>query len=156
MGPLSNRPQLAKVSAYFDCAREEGLSVVAGGGRPDHPGFFVEPTIYADAKADSRLILEEIFGPVAVVIPFDDEAEAIRIANDTRFGLAAGVWTRDLGRAHRMIEAVRAGTVWVNTYRVGTHAIPFGGFKASGIGRETGIEALEAFTEVKSVWVNHG
>jgi aldehyde dehydrogenase (NAD+) len=156
MGPLSNRPQLAKVSSYFECARQEGLSVIAGGGRPDHPGFFVEPTIYADAKADSRLILEEVFGPVAVVIPFEDEAEAIRIANDTRFGLAAGVWTRDLARAHRMIEAVRAGTVWVNTYRVGTHAIPFGGFKASGIGRETGIEALEAFTEVKSVWVNHG
>ena len=156
MGPLSNRPQLAKVSAYFDCAREEGLSVVAGGGRPDHPGFFVQPTIYADAKPDSRLILEEVFGPVAVVIPFEDEAEAIHIANDTRFGLAAGVWTRDLARAHRMIEAVRAGTVWVNTYRVGSHAIPFGGFKASGIGRETGIEALEAFTEVKSVWVNHG
>ena len=103
---------------------------------------------------DSRLVLEEIFGPVGVVIPFQDEAEAIRIANDTRFGLAAGVWTRDLARAHRMIEAVRAGTVWVNTYRVGAHTIPFGGFKASGIGRETGIDALDAYTEVKSVWVN--
>jgi len=156
MGPLSNRPQLGKVTSYFDRAREEELAVIAGGGRPDHPGFFVEPTIYANARADSRLILEEIFGPVAVVIPFADEAEAIRIANDTRFGLAAGVWTRDLSRAHRMIEAVRAGTVWVNTYRVGSHTIPFGGFKASGIGRETGIEALDAFTEVKSVWVNHG
>jgi aldehyde dehydrogenase (NAD+) len=156
MGPLSSRAQLAKVSAYMACAREEGLRIVAGGDRPDHPGFFVQPTIYADAPMDSRLVLEEIFGPVAVVIPFEDEAEAIRIANDTRFGLAAGVWTRDLARAHRMIEAVRAGTIWVNTYRVGSHAIPFGGFKASGVGRENGIDALDAFTEVKSVWVNHG
>ena len=156
MGPLSSNAQLAKVTSYFDCARDEGLRVVAGGNRPDHGGFFVEPTIYADAAMDSRLVLEEIFGPVAVVIPFQDEAEAIRIANDTRFGLAAGVWTRDLARAHRMIEAVRAGTVWVNTYRVGAHTIPFGGFKASGIGRETGIDALDAYTEVKSVWVNIG
>jgi aldehyde dehydrogenase (NAD+) len=153
MGPLSSLAQLTKVTSYFDRAREEGLSVLAGGGRPDHHGFFVEPTIYADAKLDSRLLLDEIFGPVAVLVPFEDEAEAIRIANDTRFGLAAGVWTRDLARAHRMIAAVRAGTVWVNTYRIGSHAIPFGGFKASGIGRETGIDALDAYTEVKSVWL---
>jgi aldehyde dehydrogenase (NAD+) len=153
MGPLSSRAQLAKVTSYFDRAREEQLQVIAGGARPDHSGFFVEPTIYADAQPDSRLLLEEIFGPVAVLVPFEDEAEAIRIANDSRFGLAAGVWTRDLTLAHRMIAAVRAGTVWVNTYRVGSHAIPFGGFKASGIGRETGIDALDAYTEVKSVWL---
>jgi aldehyde dehydrogenase (NAD+) len=156
MGPLSSRAQLEKVTSYFDQAEKEKLQVVAGGRRPEHPGFFVEPTIYANAATDSRLVLEEIFGPVAVIIPFADEAEAIRIANDTKFGLAAGVWTRDLARAHRMIEAVRAGTIWVNTYRVGTHTIPFGGFKASGIGRETGIDALDGYTEVKSVWVHHG
>jgi len=153
MGPLSSRAQLAKVTSYLDRAREEDLRILAGGGRPDHPGFFVEPTLYADAAADSRILREEIFGPVAILVPFEDEADAIRTANDTRFGLAAGVWTRDLGRAHRMIEAVRAGTVWVNTYRVGSHALPFGGFKESGIGRETGIDALDAYTEVKSVWV---
>ncbi|MCK9541396.1 MAG: aldehyde dehydrogenase [Novosphingobium sp.] len=154
MGPLASRAQLAKVTGYFEVARREGLQVAAGGARPDRPGLFVEPTVYAAPPGASRLVREEIFGPVAVVIPFEDEDEAVRIANDTPYGLASGVWTRSLGRAHRMIERIKAGVVWVNTYRMGGHSMPFGGYKQSGIGREMGIDALEQYTEVKSVWIN--
>ncbi|MBS1891208.1 MAG: aldehyde dehydrogenase family protein, partial [Actinobacteria bacterium] len=119
-------------------------------------GFFVEPTVFGDVANGSRLAQEEIFGPVAALIPFDTEEDAVALANDTPFGLAAGVWTENLARAHRMSARLRAGTVWVNNYRVVQHAMPFGGFKASGQGRELGLEALNDFTEVKSVWIDTG
>lgn len=154
MGPLASAAQLDKVTSYFDIAAGEGLSRVTGAERPDRTGLFVKPTIYADPPLTSRLVREEIFGPVVVVIPFDTEEDAVQIANDTQYGLASGVWTRNLALAHRMIERIRAGVVWVNTYRMGGHTMPFGGMKASGIGREMGIDALDQYTEVKSVWIN--
>lgn len=154
IGPLSSRAQMAKVTSYFDIARGENLNLAAGGVRLDRQGLFVSPTVYADPPKASRLVREEIFGPVAMVMPFDDEEEAVALANDTIFGLASGVWTQNLSLAHRMIKKIRAGTVWVNTYRMGGHVIPFGGFKASGVGREMGLHALDQYTESKSVWIN--
>jgi aldehyde dehydrogenase (NAD+) len=113
----------------------------------------VEPTIFTDVSNDMRIAQEEVFGPVLAVIPFEDEAEATRIANDVNFGLAAGVWTRDIGRAIRMSENLEAGTVWVNTYRAVSYTSPFGGYKRSGIGRESGIESVREFLQTKSVWI---
>jgi aldehyde dehydrogenase (NAD+) len=113
----------------------------------------VEPTVFAGARNDMRLAQEEIFGPVLAAIPFDDEDDAIRIANETRYGLGSGVWTRDLQRAHRVAHAVKAGTVWVNCYRMIAYNVPFGGYKQSGIGRENGLEALDEYTQTKAVWI---
>jgi acyl-CoA reductase-like NAD-dependent aldehyde dehydrogenase len=156
LGPLASRAQLAKVLRYFELGESEGLSLLTGGARIDRPGFFVEPTVFGDVKNTCRLAREEIFGPVAALIRFDGEDEATAIANDTPFGLAAGVWTGNVQRAHRMISRLRAGTVWVNNYRMVSYSMPFGGFKQSGIGREMGIEALHEYTEVKSVWIDTG
>lgn len=122
----------------------------------DRTGFFVEPTVFGDVSNDSRLARTEVFGPVVVLMRFDDEDDAVRLANDTEYGLAAGVWTADVKRAHRMVSRVRAGTVWVNNYRVLGHTQPFGGFGSSGTGREMGIDALDAYTENKSVWLDTG
>lgn len=160
VGPLACRAQLGKVMEYIDIARAEGARLVAGGVRPQGPatgdGLFVRPTVFADVDNGSRLAQEEIFGPVVAVIRFDDEEDAARKANAVDFGLAGAVWTRDMARADRMVRRIRAGTVWVNTYRVVHHAVPFGGFKHSGIGRELGPHALDEYTETKAVWVDLG
>jgi aldehyde dehydrogenase (NAD+) len=156
LGPLASRAQLDKVLGYFDVGRKEGLELLAGGTRPDRRGFFVEPTVFGGVDNTSRVAREEIFGPVACLLRFGSEDEAVAVANDTQFGLAAGVWTESVGRAHRLVGRLRAGSVWVNNYRVLGHGLPFGGYKASGLGREMGIDALHAYTEVKSVWIDTG
>ena len=145
-----------KVLFYFAIAREEGLRCLSGGQRLARQGYFVPPTIYRDVPPESRIAREEIFGPVAALIRFDDEDEAVRIANGTRYGLAAGIWTADLGRAHRMLHRIRAGTIWVNNYRVFGHTLPFGGYAQSGMGKEMGAAALDSYTEMKSVWIDTG
>jgi aldehyde dehydrogenase (NAD+) len=156
LGPLASRAQLQKVQSYLTVAEEEGLSCVTGGRRLERQGYFIAPTVYRDVPPASRVAREEIFGPVAAMIRFGSEDEAVRIANDTRYGLAAGIWTENLRCAHRMLQRIRAGTVWVNNYRVLGHTMPFGGFGQSGIGREMGTAALDAYTEVKSVWIDTG
>jgi aldehyde dehydrogenase (NAD+) len=160
VGPIATRPQLAKVLDYIDIAQQEGARPVLGGGRAERPecgnGWFVEPTIFTGVDNSMRIAQEEVFGPVLAVIPFDDEDDAVRIANDSRFGLGAGVWTSDIGRAFRMSERIQSGTVWVNTYRAVSFMAPFGGVKDSGLGRENGAEAIEAYLETKTVWVNTG
>lgn len=154
MGPVANDPQYQKVLEYIDIAKAEGARVVYGGqGDPDLGGYFVQPTVLADVTNDMRIAREEVFGPILSVIRFRDEDEAVQIANDTRFGLAAAVWTQNVHRAHRVAHRLRAGTVWVNAYRVVSFATPFGGFKESGLGRENGTDSIREYTETKSVYV---
>jgi aldehyde dehydrogenase (NAD+) len=145
---------------YIEVGKQDGATLLCGGRHPQDPalatGLFIEPTIFGDVRNDMRIAREEVFGPILCLIPFQDEDEAVRIANDTRFGLAAGVWTNDVKRAHRMTRRLRAGTVWVNTYRRTNYATPFGGMKESGMGRENGLDAIYEFTETKSVWIDTG
>ena len=160
IGPVTTPAQFQKIIDYMAIAEGEGARCILGGG-PAQPsaeltgGQFVEPTIYTDVTPQMRIAREEVFGPVLSIIGFEDEAEAIAIGNDTIYGLAAGVWTRDIGRAMRMSKALKAGTVWVNTYRAISYMMPFGGMKHSGIGRESGIEAVRQYLETKSVWMSY-
>ncbi len=160
VGPVTTRPQYDKVLGYIDIAKAEGAELLMGGGAATRPecgkGWFVEPTVFAGVKNSMRIAQEEVFGPVLSIIKFHDEDEAVAIANDVRFGLGSGVWTGDIGRALRMSERIQAGTVWVNTYRAVSYMSPFGGYKDSGLGRESGIDAIHEYLQVKSTWINTG
>lgn len=156
IGPVTTPPQFQKVLDYIDIAIGEGATCVLGGkAARDMPGGqFVEPTIFTNVSNAMRIAQEEVFGPVLSVIPFDSEEDAVTIANDIQFGLAAGVWTQNMARAIRMSERLKVGTVWVNTYRAVSYTSPFGGVKRSGLGREGGLEAVKEFLDVKSVWLS--
>lgn len=155
IGPIATRPQFEKVMRYIDLGLSEGAKLALGGrARPEIGPQFVEPTILVDVRNDMRVAQEEIFGPVLCVIPFKDEDDAIVIGNDTRYGLAAGVWTQSLKRALRLSGELKAGTVYVNNYRATSFTSPFGGFKDSGIGRESGIDAVKEYLETKTVWLS--
>ena len=159
MGPQVSEEQLNRIKSYVTIAREEGATVLTGGEPPaleDHlqRGYFFQPTIFCEVKNQMRVAQEEIFGPVASVITFADEKDLIRQANETIYGLSAGIWTRDIARAHRFAKEVKAGVVWINTYNMFNAASPFGGYKQSGYGREMGKHAIELYTQVKSVWVD--
>ena len=158
VGPVTTPPQYKKVLDYIDIARGEGATCVLGGKPAEGPeiigGQFVEPTIFTGVRNDMRIAQEEVFGPVLGILRFGDEDEAIRIANDVPFGLAAGVWTQSIRRAIKFSKAIRAGTVWVNTYRAVSFLSPFGGYKRSGLGRENGLEAIRGYMQPKSVWIS--
>jgi (Z)-2-((N-methylformamido)methylene)-5-hydroxybutyrolactone dehydrogenase len=157
VGPVTNVPQLETVLNYIEIAKNEGAETALGGGRAERPecgdGWFVEPTIFTGVKNNMRIAQEEVFGPVLSVIPFKDDEEALAIGNDIIYGLASGVWTQNIGRAITMAEKLKAGIVWVNTYRAVSYLSPFGGYKRSGIGRESGQEMIKEYLQQKSVWI---
>jgi phenylacetaldehyde dehydrogenase len=151
MGPLVSEEQLRLVTGYLESGEAEGATALSGGGRFGDRGYFVEPTVLTNTRPDMKVVREEIFGPVLVAAPFGDLDEIAAVANDSEFGLGAGIWTKDIGKAHALAKKLRAGTVWINCYNVFDAALPFGGYKQSGWGREMGHEALNAYTEVKAV-----
>jgi aldehyde dehydrogenase (NAD+) len=154
LGPMTTKAQYDQVGRYYDVAKEEGATALVGGEMPKtEGGWYVAPTVYTNVTNDMRIAQEEVFGPVLVLIPFKDEDEAIAIANDTDYGLAAGLWTRDLSRAHRVASKIEAGQVYVNEYPSGGVETPFGGYKKSGYGREKGLEALHHYTQTKTTIV---
>ncbi|MFJ8268243.1 aldehyde dehydrogenase family protein [Peribacillus asahii] len=154
IGPLVSQEQLERVGKYIELGKQEGAEVVAGGVYGQGEGYFVEPTIFADVNDEMTIAKEEIFGPVVSAMPFEDLDDVIRRANNSEYGLAAGLWTQDVKKAHYVANQLKAGTVWVNCYNAFDAASPFGGYKQSGIGREMGSYALDNYTEVKSVWIN--
>ena len=151
MGPLVSDEQLQRVTGYLESGKADGATAVTGGGRFGDRGYFVEPTVLTNTTPDMKIVREEIFGPVVVASPFSDLDEIAAQANDTDYGLGAGIWTRDISKAHALAKKLRAGTVWINCYNVFDASLPFGGYKQSGWGREMGHEVLEAYTEVKAV-----
>ena len=158
MGTAANEPQFEKILSFIEAAKNDGATLATEGGRADGPGldkgFFIQPTIFADVRNDMKVASEEIFGPVLSILPFDDEDEAVQIANDTEYGLASGVWSQDINRCLRMMRAIRSGVVWVNTYRVAAPQAPFGGMKNSGFGRLRGQAGIEEFTQIKNVFID--
>jgi aldehyde dehydrogenase (NAD+) len=156
MGPIVSETQMQRVLNYVDVGRREGAELVAGGARVGEVGYFVAPTVFANVEHKMRISQEEIFGPVASVIRFKDEADALRIANGTSYSLAAGIWSADIGRVHHFVKRLRAGTVWANTFGPTDVRLPWGGARDSGFGREHGEAAIENFTEPKAVWINTG
>jgi acyl-CoA reductase-like NAD-dependent aldehyde dehydrogenase len=158
VGPVTTQPQYKKILGYIDIARGEGAKCVLGGGPAKRPecgdGWFVEPTIFSGVNNQMRIAREEVFGPVLSVIRFRDEEEAVAIANDTLYGLAAGMWTQSIKRALKVSERLQAGTVWVNTYRAVSYMSPFGGYKRSGLGRENGQDAIWEYLQTKSIWIS--
>jgi betaine-aldehyde dehydrogenase len=160
MGPLINKAQHDKVTGYIEIGRQEGATLLCGGGIPKLQGFegghFIEPTIFTDVEDGMRIAKEEIFGPVMSVLSFREEDEVVRRANDTEFGLSAGVFTRDLSRAHRVVAELQAGTCWINNYNLTPVELPFGGVKQSGIGRENALAALSHYSQLKTVYVETG
>ncbi len=151
MGPLVSEEQFQRVSGYLESGKSEGATAVTGGGRFGDRGFFIEPTVLINTHGDMKVVREEIFGPVVVAAPFSDLDEIAAQANDTPYGLGAGIWTKDISKAHALAKKIRAGTVWINCYNVFDAALPFGGYKQSGWGREMGHEVLNNYTEVKAV-----
>jgi phenylacetaldehyde dehydrogenase len=151
MGPLVSEDQLKRVCGYMESGISQGAKAIVGGQRKGEKGYFVEPTVFVDTKEDMKIVQEEIFGPVVVAMPFTEPEEVLPRANDNIYGLAAGVWTRDIGKAHRMAAHLQAGTVWINCYNVFDASLPFGGYKQSGWGREMGHEVLNNYTQTKAV-----
>ncbi len=155
LGPIANKMQYDKVLSYFDSAKAEGATLLTGGDRAKgdglDDGFYVEPTIYTDVTPDMKIVREEIFGPVGVLIPFDTEEEAIKIANDTDYGLAAGLWSQDASRVHRVAAQLQAGTVYINAWHAQATEVAMGGYKRSGIGRERGIGAIKGYMQTKNI-----
>jgi phenylacetaldehyde dehydrogenase len=151
MGPLVSDEQFQRVSGFLESGKADGATALAGGGRHGDRGYFIEPTVLTNTRPDMRVVREEIFGPVLVASPFSNLDEIAAVANDSDYGLGAGIWTRDISKAHALAKKIRAGTVWINCYNVFDASLPFGGYKQSGWGREMGHQALEAYTEVKAV-----
>jgi aldehyde dehydrogenase (NAD+) len=156
LGAIVSEKQLQRVLDYVESGRSEGADLLTGGNRLDSPGYFMEAAVFDNVKPDMKIAQEEIFGPVLAALTFEDVDEAISLGNNSIYGLAAGVWTQDIKKAHRVAHALRAGTVWVNTYNRYDPAAPFGGYKHSGFGRDLGVHALEGYTQVKNIWVDLG
>ncbi|ETI63445.1 betaine-aldehyde dehydrogenase [Sphingobium sp. C100] len=153
LGPVASATHCDRVMSYIDAGNDEGARMLTGGNRLSRPGFFIEPTVFTGVTNDMKIAREEIFGPVVTIIAFRDEDDAVFKGNDTTYGLAAGIWTKDVGRAHKVARALKAGRIWINTYGETDPVMPFGGFKQSGIGREFGAESIAAYTETKAVQI---